>query len=157
MTSPVLGPNRPARRKILWDVEVRILAFGLFLTLLTVVALGIGWLVNPELAARFAAMTRLNLTVGRAAGRQLAASPSRRAAPPCRIPQCRTPRLRGCGAGAGFAQPTPLPDIPRVMPGTLFKSWRWKWWPVTDRFAQRIRTAQLAEGRGSAHADRSAR
>ena len=68
LTSPVLGQARRARRKILWDVEVRILAFGLFLTLLTVVALGIGWLVNPELAARFAAMTGLNLTVGRAAG-----------------------------------------------------------------------------------------
>ena len=68
LTSPVLGPARRARRKLLWDVEVRILAFGLFLTLLTVVALGIGWLVNPELAARFAAMTGLNLTVGRAAG-----------------------------------------------------------------------------------------
>jgi uncharacterized membrane protein len=67
-TSPVLGPARRARRKFLWDVEVRILAFGLFLSLLTVVALGIGWLVNPELAARFAAMTGLNLTVGRAAG-----------------------------------------------------------------------------------------
>jgi uncharacterized membrane protein len=68
LTSPVLGLARRARRKLLWDVEVRILAFGLFLTLLTVVALGIGWLVNPELAARFAAMTGLNLTVGRAAG-----------------------------------------------------------------------------------------
>ncbi len=50
LTSPVLGPARRARRKLLWDVEVRILAFGLFLT------------------ARFAAMTGLNLTVGRAAG-----------------------------------------------------------------------------------------
>jgi uncharacterized membrane protein len=68
LTGPVLGPNGRARRKLLWDVEVRILAFGLFLMLLTVVALGIGWLVNPELAARFAAMTGLNLTVGRAAG-----------------------------------------------------------------------------------------
>lgn len=64
----VREPNGGARRKLLWDVEGRILAAGLFLTLLTVVALGIGWLVNPELAARFAAMTGLNLTVGRAAG-----------------------------------------------------------------------------------------
>ena len=67
-TGPVPGPDGRARRKLLWDVEGRILAFGLLLTLLTVVALGIGWLVNPELAARFAAMTGLNLTVGRAAG-----------------------------------------------------------------------------------------
>ena len=46
-------------------------------------------------------------------------------------------------------------DGPRVMPGTRVKSWSWKWWPGTDRFAQRIRTAQLPEGRGSAQADPS--
>ena len=46
-------------------------------------------------------------------------------------------------------------DGPRVMPGTRMKSSSWKWWPGTDRFAQRIRTAQLPVGRGSAQADPS--
>lgn len=67
-TDPASGPSGQARRELLRSIEVRILALGLFLTLLTVVTLGIGWLVNPELAGRFAAMTGLNLTVGRAAG-----------------------------------------------------------------------------------------
>jgi uncharacterized membrane protein len=49
-------------------VEARILALGVGLCLLTVVALGVGWLVEPDLTALFAAMTGLNLTVGRAAG-----------------------------------------------------------------------------------------
>ena len=62
------GRGSAARNEILRTIEARILGLGLILTLLTVVALGIGWLVNPELAARFAAMTGLNLTVGRAAG-----------------------------------------------------------------------------------------
>jgi hypothetical protein len=44
---------------------------------------------------------------------------------------------------------------PRVIPGTRCESWSWKWWPGTDRFAKRIRTAQLPEGRGSAHANPS--
>ncbi len=51
-----------------WTLESRILAAGLVLTLATVVGVGIGWLVDPDLAASFAAMTGLNLTVGRAAG-----------------------------------------------------------------------------------------
>jgi uncharacterized membrane protein len=51
-----------------WTLESRILAVGLVLTLATVAGVGIGWLVDPDLAARFAAMTGLNLTVGRAAG-----------------------------------------------------------------------------------------
>jgi uncharacterized membrane protein len=67
-TGPDLGPRGRARREILRSIEVRILTLGLFLTLLTVATISIGWLVNPELAARFAAMTGLNLTVGRAAG-----------------------------------------------------------------------------------------
>lgn len=67
-TGPTLGPRGRTPRELHRGIEVRILAVGLFLTLLTVVALSIGWLVNPELAARFAAMTGLNLTVGRAAG-----------------------------------------------------------------------------------------
>jgi uncharacterized membrane protein len=49
-------------------VEARILALGVGLCLLTVVALGVGWLVEPDLTALFAAMTGLNLTIGRAAG-----------------------------------------------------------------------------------------
>jgi len=68
LTGPTLGPRGRSRREFLWIIEARILALGLFLALLAVVALGVGWLVNPELAARFAAMTGLNLTVGRAAG-----------------------------------------------------------------------------------------
>jgi uncharacterized membrane protein len=67
-TDPTLGPCGRVPRELLRGIEVRILAVGLFLALLTVAALSIGWLVNPELAARFAAMTGLNLTVGRAAG-----------------------------------------------------------------------------------------
>ncbi len=47
------------------------------------------------------------------------------------------------------------PDSPRVIPGTHCNSSSWKWWPGTDRFAKRIRTAQLPEGRGSAQADPS--
>jgi uncharacterized membrane protein len=68
LTGPAAGPRGRARRELLRSIELRILAVGLFLTLLTVVTLSIGWLVNPELAGRFAAMTGLNLTVGRAAG-----------------------------------------------------------------------------------------
>ena len=67
-TGPAQGPRAGAHREFLRSIEARLLAFGLVLTLLTVVALSIGWLVDPELAARFAAMTGLNLTVGRAAG-----------------------------------------------------------------------------------------
>jgi len=67
-TDPTLGLRGRAPRELLRSSEVRILAVGLFLALLTAAALGIGWLVNPELAARFTAMTGLNLTVGRAAG-----------------------------------------------------------------------------------------
>jgi uncharacterized membrane protein len=65
---PALGTRDGARRELLGSIEARILALGLFLSLLTVVALGIGWFVNPDFATRFAAMTGLNLTVGRAAG-----------------------------------------------------------------------------------------
>lgn len=68
LAGPATGAQGRPRRELLRAVEARILASGLVLTLLTVVALGIGWLVNPGLAARFAAMTGLNLTVGRAAG-----------------------------------------------------------------------------------------
>jgi uncharacterized membrane protein len=53
----------------LWnDTEGRILAVGVGLAWLLVVALGIGWLVEPEWTLVFAAMTGLNLLIGRAAG-----------------------------------------------------------------------------------------
>ena len=68
VTGPASGPRGLIRWELLWTIEARILAFGLFLALMTVVTLSIGWVVNPEQAARFAAMTGLNMTVGRAAG-----------------------------------------------------------------------------------------
>ena len=67
-TRPDPGPRGRTRRTSPWSIEARILAVGLFLTLLTAVALSIGWLAEPELAARFAVMTGLNMMVGRAAG-----------------------------------------------------------------------------------------
>jgi hypothetical protein len=47
------------------------------------------------------------------------------------------------------------PDGPRAIPGNRCESESWKWWPGSDRFAKRIRTAKLPEGRGSAQADPS--
>ena len=39
------------------------------------------------------------------------------------------------------------PDGLRAMPGTRVRSYSWKWWPGTDRFAKRIRTcAACPEG-----------
>jgi len=53
----------------LWnDAEGRILAIGVLLAWLLVIALGIGWLFEPEWTLVFAAMTGLNLLIGRAAG-----------------------------------------------------------------------------------------
>jgi len=53
----------------LWnDTEGRILAVGVGLAWLLVIALGVGWLVEPEWTLVFAAMTGLNLLIGRAAG-----------------------------------------------------------------------------------------
>lgn len=78
MKPPTLDPSDPQRARpsppgwprseLLHSVEARILALGVGLCLITVVAIGVGWLVEPELTAVFAAMTGLNLTVGRAAG-----------------------------------------------------------------------------------------
>jgi uncharacterized membrane protein len=78
MQRPTQHPARPPRPgparsgwphgALLQSVEARILALGLVLTLATLAALGVGWLVAPDLTAVFAAMTGLNLTVGRAAG-----------------------------------------------------------------------------------------
>jgi uncharacterized membrane protein len=60
-------PHTPWAR--LWsDTEGRILAVGVVLAWLLVIALGIGWLYQPEWTVVFAAMTGLNLLVGRAAG-----------------------------------------------------------------------------------------
>jgi len=56
------------RSELFHSVEARILALGVVLCLLTVAALGVGWLVAPDVTAVFAAMTGLNLTIGRAAG-----------------------------------------------------------------------------------------
>jgi len=44
------------------------LAVGVVLAWLLVIALGIGWMVEPEWTLVFAAMTGLNLLIGRAAG-----------------------------------------------------------------------------------------
>ena len=53
----------------LWnDTEGRILVAGVVLAWLLVLALGIGWLLEPEWTLVFAAMTGLNLLIGRAAG-----------------------------------------------------------------------------------------
>jgi len=53
----------------LWNsTEGRILAVGLALTALMLITLGVGWLTKPEWTLVFAAMTGLNLLIGRAAG-----------------------------------------------------------------------------------------
>ena len=72
---PTSALPSPARRRRGWpssellhSIEARILALGVGLCLATVAALGVGWLVEPRITALFAAMTGLNLTVGRAAG-----------------------------------------------------------------------------------------
>lgn len=50
------------------SAEVRILGLGLVLTALMLVAFGIGWQLFPERILSYAAMTGLNLVIGRAAG-----------------------------------------------------------------------------------------
>lgn len=62
--SPPGGPGID----LLHSLEARILGLGLGLAALTVLALGVGWLVDPGATTVFAAMTGLNLTIGRAAG-----------------------------------------------------------------------------------------
>lgn len=57
-----------SHREFFGTVEARILVTGLALSLLSVIALGVGWLMDPGAASVFAAMTGLNLTIGRAAG-----------------------------------------------------------------------------------------
>jgi uncharacterized membrane protein len=50
------------------SAEARWLAIGLALAGASLAAIGVGWLVRPELALKLAAMTGLNLLIGRAAG-----------------------------------------------------------------------------------------
>lgn len=57
-----------ALRVLRHDNEARILAVGLGLALMLLIALGVSWLFEPEWTLRFAAMTGLNLVIGRAAG-----------------------------------------------------------------------------------------
>lgn len=58
----------PAVIRLLASAEGRILAGGLALALLTFAGFGIGWLVAPEPTLVLAAMTGLNLLIGRASG-----------------------------------------------------------------------------------------
>lgn len=50
------------------STEGRLLGFGLALTGLMLLAFGIGWHLFPASVLTYAAMTGLNLTIGRAAG-----------------------------------------------------------------------------------------
>ena len=50
------------------SAEPRILVVGLVLATLTVTALAVGWIAQPSWTRNFAAMTGLNVTIGRAAG-----------------------------------------------------------------------------------------
>jgi uncharacterized membrane protein len=75
MTQHDSAPTRSRRwrphgsqREFFETLEARILVAGLALSLLSVIALGVGWLVDPGATSVFAAMTGLNLTIGRAAG-----------------------------------------------------------------------------------------
>ena len=54
--------------KLFASIEGRILAIGLMLTALMLVAFGIGWLLHPDSVLAYTAMTSLNLFIGRAAG-----------------------------------------------------------------------------------------
>jgi uncharacterized membrane protein len=56
------------REKLFASTEGRILAFGLTLGGLMLLAFGIGWLLFPDSILPYAAMTGLNLVIGRAAG-----------------------------------------------------------------------------------------
>ena len=56
------------RETLFSSSEGRLLGFGLTLTGLLLLALGIGWQLFPESVLTYAAMTGLNLVIGRAAG-----------------------------------------------------------------------------------------
>jgi uncharacterized membrane protein len=60
--------SRPSVARVLASPEGRILATGLAMTLLLFAAFGIAWLVAPEPTMVLAAMTGLNLMIGRASG-----------------------------------------------------------------------------------------
>ena len=54
--------------RLLSTIEGRLLAVGLALAALMLLALGIGWQLAPDHVVSYAAMTGLNLVIGRAAG-----------------------------------------------------------------------------------------
>lgn len=58
----------PAAARLLASAEGRILAGGIALAVLTFAAFGAGWLLAPQPTLVLAAMTGLNLLIGRAAG-----------------------------------------------------------------------------------------
>jgi len=61
------APARTGLRRPL-SAEARWIAIGLAAAAASLAALGVGWLVRPELALQLAAMSGLNLLIGRAAG-----------------------------------------------------------------------------------------
>lgn len=61
------APARASLRRPL-SAEARWLAIGLALAGASLAAFGVGWLVRPQLTLQLAAMTGLNLLIGRAAG-----------------------------------------------------------------------------------------
>jgi uncharacterized membrane protein len=56
------------REMLFASTEGRLLGIGLALTVLMLLAFGIGWYLFPDSVLTYAAMTGLNLTIGRAAG-----------------------------------------------------------------------------------------
>jgi uncharacterized membrane protein len=56
------------REMLFASTEGRLLGIGLALTFLMLLAFGIGWYLFPDSVLTYAAMTGLNLTIGRAAG-----------------------------------------------------------------------------------------
>lgn len=60
--------DSPAAARLLASAEGRILAGGIALAVLTFAAFGAGWLLAPQPTLVLAAMTGLNLLIGRAAG-----------------------------------------------------------------------------------------
>ena len=61
-------PDGARARAILASAEGRMLAAGLILSGLLLLAFGIGWTLFPDLILQYAAMTGLNLVIGRGAG-----------------------------------------------------------------------------------------
>jgi uncharacterized membrane protein len=60
--------TNPAKQKLPTRAEAHMLRIGLLLSALMIVALGIGWVLRPELTLVLTAMTGLNWLIGRAAG-----------------------------------------------------------------------------------------